>query len=1437
MERLFHPAVRAWFTRALVEPSEPQRQGWPAIKSGAHTLIAAPTGSGKTLAAFMCAIDNLIRLGLDGNLRDETHVIYVSPLKALSNDIDRNLRFPLDGIREELRAQGFADVEVRTALRTGDTTSTQRNAITKRPPHILVTTPETLYLMLTSESGRRTLQTARSVIVDEIHALVRDKRGSHLALSLERLDRLAGRKLVRIGLSATQRPIEDVARFLVGALASESVVVGGSTDGDVDAAAPCHIVNCGHRRAMRLSIEMPRSPLDAVMAGEVWEEIYDRLAELAAAHQTTLIFVNTRRLAERVGRYLGERIGEHHVKSHHGSLSRERRFAAEQALKAGELKVLVATASLELGIDVGSVDLVCQLGSTRSIAGFLQRAGRSGHFKSGVPDGRLFPLSRDDLVECVALIDAVRKHQLDRVRIPQAPLDILAQQIVAATACEEWNTTELFECLRNAAPYSALPRERFDAVIDMLSDGFVTGRGRRAALIHHDRVNDKLRARKGTRLVALTSGGAIPETADYEVVLQSTGVRVGSVHEDFAVEAAIGDIFQLGNAAWLVQRVEKGKMWVEDAGGHPPTIPFWLGEAPGRTDELSLAVSNLRARVELRLGEVGPAALRDELVSEAGISEVAAIQTVEYLHSAHAALGRLPTQDTVVIERFFDEAGGTQLVIHAPFGVRINRAFGLALRKRFCRTFNFELQAAASDDTIVLSLGPTHSFPLEDVPKLLRSKNARDVLIQALLDAPMFETRFRWNANRSLAVPRFRGGKKVAPFLQRMISNDLLAVAFPDAQACLENIPGEREIPDHPLVQQTIDDCLTEAMDIDGLLALLTGLESGDITVVYRELTEASPLAHEILNARPFAFLDDAPLEERRTQAVMSRRFLAPEDAQKLGALDAAAIERVRNQAWPEAVSADELYEGLWLLGCMTDAEMERFDATWTAALVATQRITRATLSNTALWTTADRLPEVLAAFDKATPQPSITPPTRDAARNWTAEGALKELVRSRLEALGPVTSAELMGAFGLDAAAGDAPLYALEAEGAIMRGHFSPDVSELQWCERRLLARIHHYTLDRLRKEIAPVTSQDYMRFLCAWHHVDGEHRMKGPAAVHEALACLDGFEAASIAWEKDLLPTRVDDYDPSWLDAACMSGRVVWARLSQASGSRRRPIRSSPLSLMSREHAELLRSLHASDVVPELSAQAQHVRDVLAERGACFSDDLLRHTKLLASQLEEALAELVSNSIATADGYAGLRALLSRSSQRGDLRRGYVTGGIESGGRWSLLRHADSATHDMAVEALAKKLLGRYGVVFRKVLERESSVPWRDLLRVYRRMEARGEVRGGRFVEGFTGEQYALPDAVSALRATRKRDKSGEWISISASDPLNLVGIVIPGDRIAATSGNRILLRDGLPVAVLEGKHVRFLATMEPADQWQANLALRRRHLAPSVVPVTTQ
>jgi len=1072
---LFHPAVTTWFEERFGLPTPAQAQAWPLIKSGRDVLIAAPTGSGKTLAAFMAAIDDLVRQGLAGGLKDETQIVYVSPLKALSNDIRRNLEAPLTGIGEKLRERGETEVDIRTWVRTGDTPANERQRMMRRPPHIVVTTPESLYILLGSEAGRAMLKTTRAVIVDEIHAIAPNKRGSHLALSLERLASLCDTPPLRIGLSATQKPIEEVACFLVGARKSE---------------LECAIVDSGHHRARDLALEVPDSPLEAIMSAEVWEQVYRQLQDLIAQHRTTLIFVNTRRMAERVTRKLSELLGEADVAAHHGSLAKEQRLDAEQRLKNGKLKALVATASLELGIDIGEVDLVCQLGSPRSIASFLQRVGRSGHAVGGTPKGHLFPLSRDDLVECTALLDGVRRGELDRLHIPERPLDVLAQQIVAEVATRDWSADDLLALVKRARPYRDLSAEDFASVIEMLANGFSTRRGRRGALIHYDAVNRMLRGRRGARLTALTSGGTIPENADYQVLLEPENHIIGTVNEDFAVESLAGDVFQLGNRSYKIQRVERGTVRVEDAHGMAPTIPFWLGEAPGRTDELSQSVSRLRTAIAERLAQdsTGALALR-WLIGELGMTEAAAEQLIDYLRAGHAALGCLPTQDTIVLERFFDEAGGMQLVLHSPFGSRINRAWGLALRKRFCRKFNFELQAAATEDNIVISLTEAHSFPLEEVMRYLHSASVRTVLTQALLDSPMFATRWRWVVGVSLALPRFRGGRKVAPQLTRMAAEDLIGAVFPDQIACAENLPGEREIPDHPLVDQAIRDSLTEAMDIEGLERLLMAIESGTIKTTARDLTEPSPLALEVLSARPYTYLDDAPIEERRTQAVMARRWMSPQDASDLGSLDAEAIARVRGEAWPDAQNADELHDALVWLGFLTEAEVTAADGwrDWLDELAVAKRAGRIETPGGMLWISAERAEQFRVVFPKVKITPEVGISGKAAC---SPDEALVEIIRGRLEGLGPVATDALAQPLGLSASAVAAPLAALEAEGFTMRGRFTPAASEEEWCERRLLSRIHHYTIKRLRAEIEPAAARDFLRFLFSWQHVAPDAR-----------------------------------------------------------------------------------------------------------------------------------------------------------------------------------------------------------------------------------------------------------------------------------------------------------------------------------------------------------
>ena len=1427
----FHPAVSRWFSRTFAAPTPAQAQAWPAIQAGRHVLIAAPTGSGKTLAAFLAAIDTLVRQGVEGRLRDETQVVYVSPLKALSNDIERNLAAPLAGIRAELARQGLTDVDVRTFVRTGDTPASERGRMSRRPPHIVVTTPESLYVLLGSESGRAMLKTTRTVIIDEIHALAANKRGAHLSLSLERLAALCSEPPLRVGLSATQKPIAQVAQLLIGAR-------GHNQRGAERVSRSCRIIDLGHRRRRDLAIEVPSSPLEAVMSGEVWEQLYDRLAELVDAHRTTLIFANTRRMVERVTRHVAERLGQGHVAAHHGSLAKEQRFDAEKRLQCGKLKALVATASLELGIDIGEVDLVCQLGSPRSIATFLQRVGRSGHAVDGTPKGRLFPLSRDDLVECAALIEASQRGELDCITIPHQPLDVLAQQIAAEVAARDCSEEQLYHLCRRAWPYRALDRAQFDAIVAMLGEGFTTRRGRRGALIHRDLVNGVLRGRRGARLTALTSGGTIPDNADFQVVLEPQSLVIGTVNEDFAVESLAGDVFQLGNTAYRILRVERGLVRVEDAQGASPTIPFWLGEAPGRSDELSAAVSRLRQELAARLcGEPSGNDAQHYLTAVLGLSTAAASQLVEYFAAAHAALGCLPTQSTIVLERFFDEAGGMQLVIHSPFGSRINRAFGLALRKRFCRKFNFELQAAATEDSIILSLTTAHSFELAEVVRYLHSTSVDKVLIQALLDAPMFALRWRWVSAVSLAIPRFRGGKKVAPQLARMAAEDLIGSVFPDQLACAENLSGEREVPEHPLVDQVLSDCLNEAMDLSGLKRLLRGLESGAIAVAARDLTEPSPLSHEVLSARPYAYLDDAPLEERRTQAVMSRRWLDPESAADIGRLDVEAIDRVRREAWPEPGNADELHDALHWLGFITAPELRR-QADWDGWLKELAQQKRAGLLASpagGLWIAAERLPQFLSLWPEAALEPRLEAPAALAGQTYSPEQALIEIVRGRLEGLGPVTERDLVRSLGVEEGATAAALAALQAEGFAMRGRFTGNGEE-EWCERRLLARINRYTVKRLRAEIEPVSGRDFLRYLLSWQHADPETRLAGPNTLLATIEQLEGFEAPAGAWEKEILATRHTDYTSGWLDDACRSGRVTWMRLGNGcprpnNVSRRPgPIKTTPITLLPRQHVAPWWSLGERQV-PKLSGHAHTVAEFIRQHGASFFADIVAGTHLLRCQVEDALAELVAHGRANSDCFVGLRCLLVPSAQRqpfAGARRRHRTApyGMDDAGRWALLSLA-VAEERFVVEHVARALLRRYGVVFWRLLEREAArlPPWRDLLRAYRRLESRGEIRGGRFVAGIPGEQFALPEAVALLRATRRRKPDGQLVSISAADPLNLAGIVLPGPRVPAVTGNRLLLQDGLPVAALVAGEVHKLAAASLKEDWQLRLAVLGR------------
>ena len=1417
----FHPLVENWFDETFSGPTAAQEVGWERIRRGVDTLIAAPTGSGKTLTAFLWALNGLVEAALGGTLEDRVQVVYVSPLKALGSDIYKNLQVPLEGIRSRAETAGMALPPIRVAVRSGDTPSSERQQQIKRPPHILITTPESLYILLTAEKSRLALKQAQTVIVDEIHAVAGDKRGAHLALSLERLDALAVRPLQRIGLSATQRPIEEVARLLVGAARCEA-----------DGSPRCAIVDVGHQRDLDLSIHTPDIELGAIASHELRAEIYDRLVELIRGHRTTIVFVNTRRLVERVAHALSERLGKEHVAAHHGSLSRETRLAAEDGLKSGAIPVVVATASLELGIDVGHVDLVCHLGAPRSLATLLQRVGRSGHFLGAVPKGIIFPLTRDELVQSAAAIRAVYAGELDRVSVFENPLDILAQQMVATVASGEIGVEELWILIRRAHPFRNLARKDFDAVLDMLAEGVSTRRGRRSAHLHYDRVHGKLRARRGARLAAITSGGAIPDTADYDVIEEPAASYLGKVNEDFAIESLAGDIFLLGNRSWRILRIEAGRLRVADAQGAPPTIPFWFGEAPARTVELSAAVADLRREVAERRHDAAAAA--QWLMHEARVDANGADQILRYIDESATALGAVPTLDTIIAERFFDEAGGMQLVLHAPFGGRINRALGLALRKRFCVTFDFELQAAATDDGIVISLGEQHSFPLESVFSMVREQRVKDDLTQAALVAPMFTNRWRWNVTRALALLRHTGGKRVPMPIQRMRAEDLLAAVFPAQLGCGDNRTGPIEPPDHPLVNETLHNCLYEAMDTDGLRRLLLDIEAGRIRTLAVETPAPSPLSHEILNANPYAFLDDAPLEERRARAVSLRRT-DPDLAGGIGALDPEAIDEVRRQAWPAVRDADEMHDALLTLGILPEADAEPWRH-HLEALIAARRATRAKVfdGGAAAYVAAERVDLVRAAIPDIlfTPDlPALANPQFAIRNPQSQEEAAVEFVRGWMDCIGPTTAKALAERLALPLPQIDAALARLEADGVVLRGNFTPGRDRPstsdhpqpdEWCERGLLSRIHRLTVGRLRREIEAVSAADFMRFLFRWQHVQHGTQLHGREGVRAVIAQLQGLELPGPAWERDVLPARVAKYDAADLEQLCLAGEIAWGRLAVTFSSddeanpspprrRQAPTRSAPLAFCLREDlCDLLAPLpQGREWLSELTPIAVEVFEHLERRGASFLAEVARTLRRLPTEVEDALWELVASGLVTGDGVAGLRTLLlpekdRQSSRRAPHLRSLPGRGVRRSmpvGRWSVLRSAGDAEASSAVtaEQAAERLLRRYGVVMRELCVRERRSPsWRVLLPVLRRMEARGQVRGGRFVDGLYGEQFALPEAVDTLRAVRRRHDGEEIVLIAAADPLNLVGIVTPGGRLSPFSGQVIAYREGVPVEI---------------------------------------
>ncbi|CDZ78552.1 putative DEAD-box ATP-dependent RNA helicase [Legionella massiliensis] len=1390
-----HPLVREWFSNKFGSPTEPQEQGWPSILAGYTTLISAPTGSGKTFAAFLICIDKLVRQALAGNLGRQTEVLYVSPLKALTNDVQKNLLEPLSEIQQLAKDQGYSMEEIEVAVRTGDTLARDRQAMLKKPPHILVTTPESFYLLLTAEKSRAMLSTVQTLIVDEIHALANNKRGSHLSLSMERLDAITLQKPVRIGLSATQKPLSLVADFLAGS----------------NSPTPS-IINIGHARQLELTVEVPEIELGPIASNAIWDQIYDRIAELARQNRSTLVFANTRRLAERVAHHLSERLGKEKVAAHHGSLSRKLRLAAEHNLKTGQLQVLVATASLELGIDIGTVDLVCQLGSPRAIAIALQRIGRAGHWHGAISKGIFFATTTDELLECAALVYAIRSGDLDRLLVPEEPLDILAQQIVASCATNDWQEEQLFALVKQSHPYKDLTRETFNSILEILAEGIAGSRGRYGSYLFRDQINGLVKARRGSRLTAITSGGAIPETNLFTVITESTGTVVGTLDEDFAIESNRGDIILLGNTSWQIKGIEskKGRMLVEDAHGAPPTVPFWVGEAPARTEELSLHLSNLRKTINTMLtSKEDSQAASTWLTSHCGLTKAAAEQIIHYILTGRALLGTVPTQETIIAERFFDESGGMQLIIHSPFGARINKAWGLALRKRFCRSFNFELQAAATDNGIAIALAEQHSFPLADVFDFLHPNTLSEVLTQAVLQSPIFTTRWRWVAMRSLALVRFRGGRKVPPNILRMLSDDLLAAVFPDAAACQDNLAGQDiELPEHPLIIETMKDCLTEAMDLQGLTKLLETIKAGKIDCIAVDTPTPSVFSHEILNANPYAFLDDAPLEERRARAVEMRRVLPDSLVREFGRLDPAAITEVQQQVWPDLRNADELHDLLQTLIALPVEiqlnEIQKSAPLWSvyfAELVQQGRAGKAFVAEREFWLATEKFATFRCLYPAAVFHNQFLDLGRQAPEH--AE-ALTEAIRGWLQYLGPTSQPELAAILQLSHSDIEQTLLQLEATGLVLRGHFrTMDKEQLEWCERRLLARIHALTLGILRKEIEPVTAVQFVNWLLNWQHLSPGSQVRGERGLLEVIKQLQGFEIPANAWEKQVFAKRVIDYDKDWLDRLCFTGVIGWGRLSphpvilannedqeNTPAKRITPTSISPITFFVREDSAWMAGMQQfnQDDLQVLSHVAQSIYAYLRENGASFFNDILQEIGHLRTEVEIGLWELVSAGIITADGFDNLRALIDPKRRNGRPRH-RVNYYHQASGRWSLLKTPKAIAPEQQMEAICMRLLKRYGVCFRELLVKEKIIPsWRDLLISFRRMEAKGEIRGGRFVSGFAGEQFALPYAVDSLRAFRKKDLDSEIIAISAIDPLNLVGLILPGKRVPSFSGKEV-------------------------------------------------
>ena len=1424
MLETFHPAVREWFRTAFPAPTPAQAQAWPAIKNGDNTLLMAPTGSGKTLAAFLSSIDALIQSPPRG-----CRIVYVSPLKALAVDVERNLRSPIAGIRHAADRLGVGVREPSVAIRTGDTPAKERARFSKTPADIFITTPESLYLVLSSSAGEA-LRDVETVIVDEIHAIVSTKRGAHLALTLERLERLAGRRIQRIGLSATQRPLEEVARFLGGF--------------EADGARPVRVVDAGHRKPLELTVEVPvedmarlGEPLDfrsgpAARADgrtSIWPAIHPRLLELVRAHRSTLVFVNSRRLAERIANALNDLAGEELAHAHHGSIAREQRLRIEDDLKAGRLRALVATSTLELGIDMGAIDLVVQVESPPSVASGMQRIGRAGHRVDEPSTGIILPKYRGDLLASAALTERMHAGAVEASRYIRNALDVLAQQIVAIVGRDPIGVDDLERLVHGAAPFAELPRAQLENVLDMLSgrypsDEFAELRPR----IVWDRIAGTIRAREGAARVALTSGGTIPDRGLYGVFLVGAEPgkgRVGELDEEMVFETRVGETFLLGASTWRVEEITHDRVLVSPAPGVPGKMPFWKGETATRPLEFGRAIGALTRELRGTDGETATARLRERH----DLDERAARNLLDYLRDQQAAAGAVPDDRTIVVERYLDEVGDWRVCVLTPFGGKVHAPWAMAIGAMVRERSDIEIDVLWTDDGIVARFPEAERAP--DPQLVLPDPDRAEALvIEHLSQTPLFAARFREAAARALLLPRRFPGRRSPLWHQRRRAGELLQVAS--------------RFPSFPIILEAYRECLQDVFDMPALLEVLRSIRSRDVRVVTVDSRSPSPFASALLfeYVGNFIYEGDAPLAERRAQALtvdpaQLRQLLGEVELREL--LDANALAELELQLQhlePDRAArhVDAAHDLLLRLGDLTRDEVRARSAAeapvdeWLFELQRDRRAVAVPVAGETRWIAAEDIGKYRDALGV------VVPPGLPDAFLVSDARPLVALVRRFARTHGPFTAVELARRLGIGPALVSGALGELAVSGTVLEGEFRPGASGVEWIDAGVLRTLRQRSLARLRKEVEPVEQATLARFALAWHGVDSPR--PGEAALLDAVAQLEGAFVPASDLESRILPSRVAGYDESDLDALLASGAAIWV-----GGGSIGP-RDGKVALYLSEHAALVPVATAKEGLVH-----ERIRETLAARGALFFPQLLAALGGgFAPEVKDALWDLVWSGELTNDSFHPLRAFLRPPLVRHARRRGPSQRGLapELAGRWSLVSSYASATGATPTERLAarvQQLLERHGVITRELVHHEGvDGGFAAAYGVLRAMEEAGRVRRGYFVAGRGAAQFALPGAVDRLRAMREAGEEPAVVTLAATDPANPYGAALDwaerekGRKPMRVAGALVILVDGALAAYVARDEHSVLTFMDGEEQDVAlTRALVARALAAEAVP----